>query len=1244
MKHLFLIILLSVSTYIAQAQTTYVQSFDQLPDTLEYRGVAIAPFNGVPAFTVADNQLHIETSDEVANYFHRPYSFWIVKFDSLLNLTADEEHASDNALFPTVSVKMKSTETCYVLMTLMAAHPLWEFGSNTDKNLNGEQTPDHNLYFEIPGDGEWHTYYYNFNNEFQDYFGGMAGNSLGLVDSTQILGIRFKLNHGYTASWAYKGQHPTGVDSVYNHPFGFGYDEENGRGAKLQMKDLTIGVEPCEKLDLGDDIRICEDNGPKDIAISANVPGGTWTKSGDLNLILDSDVHDAGFPVNSNSLYIDSTNGGQAATLTYTAPASAYCVAQTDSIKIAYKNEEIALDLQNNVNHCNGTAAISALVERGAQFSWTQTTGPDLTFDPKSYELAFENLAIGSYTFVAHATCGSNERESPYNFDIYAKPVPPDAGPDIYTCDDQDFVQLTANDVSPGTGRWRQLSTNYGNLSDPDDANAIYEIHTNDDELGSIKYEWQSISEQCGALTDEVEIFINTGPGAISAGSDISSCSENTTLSASEPSQGTGHWTSNCDHLIFSNANSAHSMVEGLMDNTTCMLIWSVEADPECGVSRDTIILSHVEPIAPFAIHEVGEICTYDTIDLSLLNNYVPNTENGELGTWYHTGTGNFSVSGTANSNELHERYVPNDADAGLESLSFIYEVANTMSTNCASERDTIEVQLIRGPSQAVAGADIDACNPPVQLNAHDPEFGTGTWTTACLHTTLSAINDPQTNVDGLQKGDQCEFVWTVSTANGCRSSEDRMTVNIASELTEAKISTSSASICVNSTVTLEMDNKHTPNTSIGEIATWSTDGDADFIQSGSNTSTNLTEQYQPNETDNNNGHVRIYLTISNTNTPSCGITTDTIQIEILDGLPQPTATVEWACTGPELAISAQSAATEQGFWTINGYSTSNNATPSITDSNAIQTTVVFTEMSPFDYGEVTMQWTSVAGNCQATSAPAIGRIMGMREQSIQLFSRRTDECDSLIRLDGIPRHGPSFEDSLCWFVNGEEVYRSRTLSFESNDLVEGDIVKVIFKYNYACPVDPTPSDSIEIWDHYYGARAYAGIDQEICEDSARMAADLRATGESGTWRIISGSATINDVNDPNILITEINKQEPLLLEWIVNSDASGRCIASDTDYVEIRHKPLDDCIVASDPESNESGIYVYPNPVHDLMYVQGPQATFNFEILDAKGNKVFSGTGSGDTPIESGDLTPGYYILKINAVNTSLFTSFVKE
>lgn len=65
-----------------------------------------------------------------------------------------------------------------------------------------------------------------------------------------------------------------------------------------------------------------------------------------------------------------------------------------------------------------------------------------------------------------------------------------------------------------------------------------------------------------------------------------------------------------------------------------------------------------------------------------------------------------------------------------------------------------------------------------------------------------------------------------------------------------------------------------------------------------------------------------------------------------------------------------------------------------------------------------------------------------------------------------------------------------------------------------------------------------AGPNQEICENTTILNGNLLNVGEIGEWSIISGNAVIENINNPNTIISSLNIGETIL-QWTVSLDCS---------------------------------------------------------------------------------------------------------
>lgn len=80
--------------------------------------------------------------------------------------------------------------------------------------------------------------------------------------------------------------------------------------------------------------------------------------------------------------------------------------------------------------------------------------------------------------------------------------------------------------------------------------------------------------------------------------------------------------------------------------------------------------------------------------------------------------------------------------------------------------------------------------------------------------------------------------------------------------------------------------------------------------------------------------------------------------------------------------------------------------------------------------------------------------------------------------------------------------------------------------------------------------------------------------------------------------------------------------------------------IINSLPAQGNAGLYPYPNPVKDVLYISGLEQPALIEIFNSQGKKVSETTG---TSIHTGMLSPGLYLLNLKQDGKSQSFKFVK-
>ena len=83
---------------------------------------------------------------------------------------------------------------------------------------------------------------------------------------------------------------------------------------------------------------------------------------------------------------------------------------------------------------------------------------------------------------------------------------------------------------------------------------------------------------------------------------------------------------------------------------------------------------------------------------------------------------------------------------------------------------------------------------------------------------------------------------------------------------------------------------------------------------------------------------------------------------------------------------------------------------------------------------------------------------------------------------------------------------------------------------------------------------------------------------------------------------------------------------------------------LGTDPEMEEDGLKVFPNPFNDFVQIQGVKTTHTYQILDGSGRVVREGKFDSDATIELDDLTQGAYFLNIHNDNGVVTRRLIKK
>ena len=361
------------------------------------------------------------------------------------------------------------------------------------------------------------------------------------------------------------------------------------------------------------------------------------------------------------------------------------------------------------------------------------------------------NLNNGITTFrwtVTKGTCSANDNVQITNNSITA------VATDLSECSGN--FTLTGNDpsgITGGSGYW-EIIAGTGTLTVPTLYNTTFTGVPNNS-VSTLRWHISN-----GTCADSTDITVTNNNFDLSAGPDVSQCSDTYTFNADNPAPGTGYWTLIGGNGIISNTTQYDAVVTGLAQGNN-VFRWTVTKGG-C-TNYDDITVENTNPdqaiiTAPGPANR--EICSSSVT----VQGNIPSFGSG---IWsVNSGNGTFA-------NATNYQTLITGIDPG--SNIFTWTISNGACTTSA------DVTIINNMVAAEAGPNQLLCVDTTSLNATSPTAmfpnqGTGSWTymgvgAAVIENSLSET----TRVTNLPNGTNT-FRWTVT--NGSCSVYDDVVIN----------------------------------------------------------------------------------------------------------------------------------------------------------------------------------------------------------------------------------------------------------------------------------------------------------------------------------------------------------------------------------------------------------------------------------------------------------------------------------
>ncbi|MCC7302338.1 MAG: gliding motility-associated C-terminal domain-containing protein, partial [Bacteroidia bacterium] len=767
--------------------------------------------------------------------------------------------------------------------------------------------------------------------------------------------------------------------------------------------------------------------------------------------------------------------------------SSGICPASTDTVHIVVSQLPTVADAGPDQALCNVmNSALAGNTPVTGMGTWTLVSGTGTITLPNSSTSSVTGLSVGVNIFAWTIQSGS----CPASSDTVQLVV--SALPTIAAAGPDQFLcnvtssSFSGNSPLTGTGVWT-LIAGTGTITTPSSpASTVTGLS-----VGTNTFQWTISNGSCPPSIDSVTVEVYDLPSNALAGPDQSICIDSVLLSGSVVQVGTGTWTLIAGSGTIINPNSSTTWVTG-MGLGTNIFEWMI-SNGTCPPSKDTVqITVNPAPTAPNAGADQGLCNIFST-------SFAGNTPLVGTGLWALV-----SGSGTPAS--------PGSETSPVSGLGIgVNQFTWTITIGNCSLTDTMNIIVYDLPTVSNAGPDQNVCFDSAVFSGNTPLVGTGLWTLVSGTGVVANPTSPSSAVSGLSIGPNV-FTWTISNGN-CPSSTDTIILTGLPPTTLADAGPDQSLCNTFSSV-------FTGNTPIVGAGTWSLVNGSGVIASPSSETSAVSGLSIGTNT--------FVWTIVN---GTCPPTTDTMHI-VVYALPSPSN------AGPDQSICTDSSgltgntpAIGIGMWSV------------VMGTGTIQSPAqAFTDFVNIGLGANACVWTISNGVCPANTDTVIIVVSALPTPAFA-------GADQVICSDtAFLNANPVLVGTGSWtLVSGTGIFADTAAE---NTLVSGISVGMnVFEWTTTNGTCPVSTDQVTITVMQTPTLADAGPDQVLYVPIAIMNGNVPIIG-TGSWSVVSGTATITNPLDPNTMVTDLPTGTHVL-QWSVSNSPC----ADSYDYVILEVK-----------------------------------------------------------------------------------------
>ncbi|MBA3681967.1 MAG: gliding motility-associated C-terminal domain-containing protein, partial [Bacteroidetes bacterium] len=681
------------------------------------------------------------------------------------------------------------------------------------------------------------------------------------------------------------------------------------------------------------------------------------------------------------------------------------------------------------------------------------------------------------------------------------------AGPNQTLCVLNPTTTLAGNTPTSGVGTWSVISgsATIANINNPTTTLTAVGLGTN-------VLQWAITNNgACPQTLSTMTIVVNPAPSIALAGPNQTLCVLNptTTLAGNTPTSGVGTWSVISGSATIGNINNPTTTLTAVGLGTN-VLQWSITNNGACPQTLSTMTIV-VNPAPSIALAGPNQtLCV-----LNPTTTLAGNTPTSGVGTWAVI-VGSAVITSPNN---------PSTTVTGVGPGINVLQWSITDNGACPQTVSTMVIQVDPAPSIALAGPNQTLCvlNPTTTLAGNTPTSGVGTWSVISGSAIIANINNPTTTLTALGLGTNV-LQWTITNNGACPQTVSTMTIFV-DQAPSIALAGSNQTLCIlNPTTTLA---GNTPTSGIG---TWSVISGSATIGNINNPTTNLTAV----------GLGTNVLQWSITNNGACPQTVSTMTIFV-----DPAPSIALAGSNQTLCI-LNPTTTLAGNTPTSGVGTWSVISGSATIANINNPT---TNLTAVGLGTNVLQW-SINNNGACPQTVSTMTIFVDQAPSIALAGPNQTLC-ILNPTSTLAGNTPTSGIGTWSVITGSGTFNNTNnpVTTVTGLALGTNVLQWSITNNGACPQTVS---TMTIFVDQAPSIALAGPNQTLCilNPTTTLAGNTPTSGV-GTWSVISGSATIGNINNPTTALTAVGLGTNVLQWSITNNGACPQTVSTMTVIVD---------------------------------------------------------------------------------------------